>query len=204
MNAAGAAVQSPATGRPAGRLQTILVLAVTAAVIAMAAVALGGGGFGQNDGVTQVTLTGDVADAAPVVGAIPPGFTAQTFDGQQVSLSDYVGKPLWLTFGASWCPDCRSEVPDVEAAYQQYRAQGLNVLGVFISESTTDVASYASKAGLTFPIAVDQNTVIASRYRTMGIPTHFFIGADGKIKDVKLGALDPATIDGEIQAILGK
>lgn len=202
MNAANAAVG--ATGRPAGRLQTVIVLAVTAVVIGAAAVIMGGGAFGQSDGLSTVTLTSTVADAAPVVGATPPGFSATTYDGKTVSLADYQGKPLWLTFGASWCPDCRAEAPDVETAYQKYQPQGLNILAVFISESSTDIASYAQRAGLTFPIVVDQQTVIAGKYRTMGIPTHFFIGADGKIKDVKLGALDPATIDSEIQSILGK
>jgi peroxiredoxin len=204
MNAAEAAAQAPAAGRVAGRLQTIVVLAVTAAVIGIGALLMGAGGFGQNGDVSQVTLSGDVADTAPVVGAVPPRFSATTYDGKALDLADYAGKPLWLTFGASWCPDCRSEAPDVEAAYQKYQAQGLNVVAVFISESPTDIGSYAGKVGLTFPIAVDQQTKIASKYRTMGIPTHFFIGADGKIKDVKLGALDPATMDSEIQAILGK
>ncbi len=204
MNAAEAAVRAPARGRVAGRLQTILVLAITAAVIGIAALVMGGGGFGQGSGVTQVDLTGDVAGTAPTVGAIPPGFTAMTYDGKTVRLADYAGKPLWLTFGASWCPDCRAEAPDVQAAYQKYQAQGLNILGVFISESSSDISSYAGRVGMTFPIVVDQNTVIASKYRTMGIPTHFFIGADGKIKDVRIGALDPATMDSEIQTILGK
>jgi cytochrome c biogenesis protein CcmG/thiol:disulfide interchange protein DsbE len=202
MNAAEAAAQAPATGRVAGRLQTILVLAITAVVIAAAAFLLGG--QGKSAGVTEVTLTQNVAGAAPVAGAIPPGFSAVTYDGKTVRLADYAGKPVWLTFGASWCPDCRAEAPDVEAAYQKYQAKGLNVLGVFISESASDIKTYADRVGMTFPIAVDQNTVIASQYRTMGIPTHFFIGADGKIKDVKIGALDPATMDSEIQAILGQ
>lgn len=203
MNAADAAIAVPVAGRVAGRLQTILVLAVTAVLIGAAAVALGSGGFGPGGGVTQVNLTADVAGVAPVVGAIPPGFTARTYDGRTVSLADYAGKPLWLTFGASWCPDCRAEAPDVEAAYQKYQGQGLGILGVFISEPASDVADYAGRVGFTFPIAVDENTVIASRYRTMGIPTHLFIGADGRIKDIKVGALDPATMDREIQAILG-
>jgi peroxiredoxin len=201
MNAAEAAAQAPATGRVAGRLQTIVVLAVTALVIAGAAFFLGG--QGKTDGVTQVNLQGPLG-AAPVAGSVPPGFSAVTYDGKTVNLQDYAGKPLWLTFGASWCPDCRAEAPDVQAAYQKYQAQGLNILGVFISESPTDIASYAGHVGMTFPIVVDQNTVIASKYRTMGIPTHFFIGADGKIKDVRIGALDPATMESEIQAILGK
>lgn len=202
MNAAEAAVQAPASGRVAGRLQTILVLAITAGVIAAAAFLLGG--QGKSDGVTSVNLTANVAGSAPVAGAIPPGFSAVTYDGKKVNLADYAGKPLWLTFGASWCPDCRAEAPDVQAAYQKYQAQGLNILGVFISESSSDIKTYADRVGMTFPIVVDENTVIASQYRTMGIPTHFFIGADGKIKDVKIGALDPATMDSEIQAILGK
>jgi cytochrome c biogenesis protein CcmG, thiol:disulfide interchange protein DsbE len=203
MSAANAAAPTPATGRVAGRLQTIIVLAVTVILVGAAAVLMGGN-FGQSEGVTQVTLTADVAGAAPVTGAIPPGFTAQTFDGKTVSLADYAGKPVWLTFGASWCPDCRAEAPDLEAAYTKYQGQGLNILAIFISESPADIKTYADRVGMTFPIAVDTNTVIASQYRTMGIPTHFFIGADGKIKDVKIGALDPATMDSEIQSILGK
>jgi cytochrome c biogenesis protein CcmG/thiol:disulfide interchange protein DsbE len=199
MNAADIAARSP--GRGAGRLQTIVVIAVTAVVIAAAAYLLGGGA-GSNGGITDVKLTGNVSAAAPVVGGLPPGFTATTFDGKKVSLSDYAGKPLWLTFGASWCPDCRSEAPDVQAMYQKYQAQGLNVLAVFINEGQSDVSTYATRAGLTFPIVVDESTSIASLYRTLGIPTHFFIGADGKIKDVKIGALHPDDMASEIAAIL--
>jgi cytochrome c biogenesis protein CcmG, thiol:disulfide interchange protein DsbE len=197
-----AEVVTRSSGRAAGRLQTVLVLALTAAIIGIVAVVMGGGGFGQSDGVSDVNLSGAVAAAAPVVGGLPPDFTATTYDGKQVSLSDYAGKPVWLTFGASWCPDCRSEAPDVQAAYDKYRAQGLNVLGVFISESKDDIATYATRAGLTFPITVDQQTQIASLYRTLGIPTHFFIGADGRIKDIRIGALHPDEMDREIAAIL--
>lgn len=200
---ADAVAQTPGTGRVAGRLQTVVVLVVAVVVIGLAAFLLGGANP-SSDGLTQVNLTANVAGSALTVGAVPPAFTAQTYDGKKVSLADYAGKPLWLTFGASWCPDCRAEAPDVQAEYLKHQAQGLNILGVFISESASDVAGYAGRATLTFPIAVDQRTVIASTYRTLGIPTHFFIGADGKIKDVKIGALDVATMDREIQAILAK
>jgi peroxiredoxin len=199
MNAADIAHRSP--GRGAGRLQTIVVILVTAVII-LAAAYFVGGGTGANGGVTDVKLTGSVAAAAPVVGGLPPGFTATTSDGKTVSLSDYAGKPLWLTFGASWCPDCRSEAPDVQAMFQKYRAQGLNVLAVFINEGQSDISTYATRAGLTFPIVVDESTSIAGLYRTLGIPTHFFIGADGRIRDVKIGALHPDDMDREIAGIL--
>ena len=197
MSAAGVAARP--TGAGAGRLQTLVVIVVTAIVIGVAAFAMGGTG---TDGVTQVNLAGDVAGAAPAVGAVPPGFSGLTYDGTPVSLADYAGKPMWLTFGASWCPDCRSEVPDVEATYQKYKDQGLVVLGVFISETAADISGYAGRAGLTFPIVVDERTVIASTYRTMGIPTHFFIGADGKIREIRIGALHRDDMDRAVAALM--
>ena len=192
-----------ATARPAGagagRLQTIVVIAVTAVVIGAAAFLMLGP---DTSGVTSVDLSGSVAGAAPTVGSVPPAFSGVTADGAKVSLADYAGKPMWLTFGASWCPDCRSEVPDVEATYQAYKDRGLVVLGVFISEGASDISSYAQRAGLTFPIVVDERTAIASAYRTMGIPTHFFIGADGKIRELRIGALSRDDMDRAVAAIL--
>jgi cytochrome c biogenesis protein CcmG/thiol:disulfide interchange protein DsbE len=194
-----ASVTARPAGRVAGRLQTILVIAVTAVVIGAVAFLIGGP---ASDGVTTVDLSGDVSGAAPAVGQVPPPFTGITYDGTKISLSDYAGKPVWLTFGASWCPDCRSEAPDVEATYEKYKDQGLQVVGVFISESSSDIAGYAQRAGLTFPITVDQNTFIASAYRTLGIPTHFFIGPDGRIRAVRIGALHPDDMDALVTSIL--
>ena len=124
------------------------------------------------------------------------------FYGTPVSLADYAGKPVWLTFGASWCPDCRTEAPDLEAAYLAWKGKGLNVLGVFINEPAADVAAYAQRAGMTFPIAVDPNADIAAAYQTLGIPTHFFIGADGRIEQIRIGALSRDDMDRTVAALL--
>ena len=159
-------------------------------------------GQAPSDGVTKVDLGSGAAGAAPVVGSVPPNFTGLTYDGKTVSLADYAGKPVWLTFGASWCPDCRTESADVEATYEANKDKGLNVLGVFIQEPAADTGGYAQRAGLTFPIVVDQQAAIADAYRTMGIPTHFFIGADGKIREVRIGALSRDEMDRAVAAIL--
>ena len=196
MTAAGIATRPMARG--AGRLHTVAIIVVTAVVIGIVAYLVGGTG---DDGVTKVNLTG-AAGVAPAVGDLPPDFTAKTWDGKTVSLSDYAGKPLWLMFGASWCPDCRSEAADVEAAYVKYQPKGLALLAVFISEPATDIGGYAQRAGLTFPIAVDANTRIASSYQTLGIPTHFFIGADGRIREIRIGALQPSDMDAAVAALV--
>ncbi len=76
------------------------------------------------------------------------------------------------------------------------------VLGVFINEPAADVAGYAQRAGLSFPIAVDPNADVAAAYRSMGIPTHFFIGADGRIREVRIGALSKDDMARAVAAIL--
>ncbi|HEU0242727.1 MAG TPA: TlpA disulfide reductase family protein [Candidatus Limnocylindrales bacterium] len=196
MDAAGVASRVP--GRGAGRLQTILVIVV--GVIVVGTLAYVASGPAAADGVTTVDIA--VSGKAPAVGDIPPAFTATTYDGTQVSLADYAGKPVWLTFGASWCPDCRTEAPDLEATYLRYKDQGLNVLGVFIGESAADISAYAGRAGLTFPIAVDQADEVASAYQTLGIPTHFFIGADGRIEQIRIGALSKDDMDRAAAALV--
>jgi peroxiredoxin len=198
MNAANAATGP--TGRLAGRLQTIVVIAVVAVIVGV--LAWSASGAGMSDGVTKIELPAGAAANAPKVGAVPPDFSGVTADGTPISLSDYAGKPVWLTFGASWCPDCRVEAPDIEAAYQANKDKGLAVVGVFISESADDIAGYADRAGLSFPITVDQQEAIAAAYRTMGVPTHFFIGPDGKVREVRIGALSKDDMARSIAAIL--
>jgi cytochrome c biogenesis protein CcmG/thiol:disulfide interchange protein DsbE len=198
VTAAGIGTRSE--GRLAGRLQTIVVIAIVAVIVGV--LAWSASGAGMTDGVTRVELPADAALVAPAVGEIPPDFTALTYDGVTVSLSDYAGKPVWLTFGASWCPDCRTEAADVEATYEANREQGLVLLGVFINEPASDVAGYAQRAGLTFPIAVDPNADVAAAYRSMGIPMHFFIGADGRIREVRIGALSKDDMARAVAAIL--
>jgi len=184
----------------AGRLQTIGSIVITAVVLGVLVYAASG--QAPSDGVTEIDLGSGAAAVAPVVGAVPPNFTGLTYDGKTVSLADYAGKPVWLTFGASWCPDCRTESADVEATYEANNDKGLNVLAVFIQEPAADVSGYAQRAGLTFPIAVDEQAAIADAYRTMGIPTHFFIGPDGKIREIRIGALSRDEMDRAVAAIM--
>ncbi len=198
MSAAGTTARS--SGRTAGRLQTIGIGVI--AVVVIGVLVYAASGQGPSDGVTQIDLGEGAAAAAPVVGAVPPDFTGVTYDGTTVSLSDYAGKPVWLTFGASWCPDCRTESADLEATYRANKDQGLVVLGVFINETAEDVSGYAGRAALTFPIVVDPNADIAAAYRSMGIPTHFFIGPDGKVREVRIGALPRDEMDRAVAALM--
>jgi peroxiredoxin len=199
------ALRMPAAATRGGRLgserlRTIVVLVVVGIVLAGAAVVVEQPW--ANDGYTDVTLTGDVSGAAPAAGIVAPDFRTTTIDGTSVSLAEYRGRPVWLTFGASWCADCRGEAPDLQATYEKYAAQGLVVLSVSIDEDAQAVRDYASRVGLTYTQVADPSTTIASRYHILGIPTHYFISPDGVIKEVRLGGLPPAEMERLVGTIL--
>ncbi|MHB8891615.1 MAG: TlpA family protein disulfide reductase [Candidatus Limnocylindrales bacterium] len=187
------------THNAAGRTQTIVVLAVAVAVIA-GLTWLVTGGF--DDGFTAVEVAPNGAVEAPAVGKAPTPFSGVTYDGKPASLADYAGKPLWLTFGGSWCRDCRVEMPELVETYNRYSGEGLVVLGVFINEPAADTGAYAQRVGIPFPIVSDASGKIASAYRLMGVPTHVFIGRDGLIKEIRIGALAKDEMEAAVQSIL--
>ena len=177
---------------------TLLVLLVTTALI------LVGAWFvreATRPEVSEVTTTAQASGPAPAVGQPAPDLTARTIDGRTVRLSDYRGKPVWLLFGASWCASCRAEVADVQAVYEQERAEGAEVLAVYLGEDAMTVRDYTKGTGLTYPHIPDPDTSLSSRYRVMGIPAHYFVAPDGTIAAIRVGALDRATMSENLQAL---
>jgi len=191
-----AAVSRPARSG-AGRLRTILVLAVVAILLVAAAWYVD-----QPSGAANVRPGAAPAGAPPRVGDAPPDFSGTAIDGTAVSMAALKGQPTWLTFGASWCPDCRAEATDLQATYAKYQPKGLAMLGVFIDEPETAAAEYAKRVGFTFPLLSDPQGKIADLYRTYGIPIHFFIGRDGRIQDVRIGRLTPDEMERLVQQVV--
>jgi peroxiredoxin len=177
-------------------------MGVTAAII-VAVVYLVNRPAASGSGLTAVVLSGVASGPAPIVGKPAPDFTATTVDGAEVTLSELKGQPVWLTFGASWCQPCRAENPDIQAAYEKHRAKGLVVLAIFITEDAPTVRDYATRVGLTYQKVADPNTRIASAYRIVGIPSHFFIDSTGVLRVLKIGTLNPPAMDAALGEIGG-
>jgi cytochrome c biogenesis protein CcmG, thiol:disulfide interchange protein DsbE len=172
------------------RLGTLIVLAVTAAIV------MGGAYLIERPtataaGLQAIALSGPTDGAPPKIGSLAQDFTATTVDGKKVSLSGLKGHPVWLTFGATWCAACVAEAPDVQAAYEKFKPKGAVVLAIFIREDSATVKDYADRVGLTYPKVADPDTRIASAYRVYGIPAHFFIDKSGILRSIMTGGLSP-------------
>lgn len=192
----------------AGVLAVILVLVLAGAYVAVAggfrlpgpsgpgAGTADAGGVAGGDGtLVDVAGTGDV----PEVGALAPDFTAVTLDGDEVTLSEFRGRPVWLTFGATWCASCRVEAPDIQAAYEE--SDDTVVLAVYLSEDADDVRPYVERLGMTFTHLPDPDERLASRFHVIGVPMHYFIDREGVVRALKFGVLSRPQMDAELAAI---
>jgi peroxiredoxin len=179
----------------AGRLRTVVVIAVTTVVVVAGVWLVNGGVDGKAvapsasaGGVSQVELAADQSGPAPKVGEPAPDLTAFDTKGQAVVLEELRGKPVWLVFGATWCTNCRAEMPDVAKAVQS-AGDDAHVVAIYVGEGVDKVTGYAERLGLEFPQVADSYTDIGSRYRVMGIPAHFFIDPEGIITAIDVGQL---------------
>jgi cytochrome c biogenesis protein CcmG, thiol:disulfide interchange protein DsbE len=161
--------------------------------------------FGQGGGVGSsqaIRLTAEASGSAPRVGELAPNFRVRDLEGNIVELSDLRGQPVWINFWASWCPPCRAENPDIQAVYEEHASAGLVILAISIAEDEGTVRDYVMRTGLTFTFALDQTTEIAARYRIVGIPTHFFIDADGILREWRIGSMSKKMMETRVQEVM--
>ena len=122
------------------------------------------------------------------VGKLAPLFSLSNLKGEEVSLKDLRGKYVLLNFWAAWCPPCRAEMPDLNKFHQNNKEEFI-VVGVNLADKTKVVIELVNQNGYDYPILLDHNKDIGSRYRVSAIPTSYVIDPQGKIKSIKRGLI---------------
>jgi peroxiredoxin len=134
---------------------------------------------------------------------LAPDFTLQSLDGKSMSLSDLRGKAVLLNFWATWCTPCKIEMPWFVELQNQYRAQGLQIVGVAMDDaSKEDIAKFAKDMGVNYPILIGKEAVGDQYGGVPALPETFFIGRDGKIVDKILGLKGKGDIEEDIKRAL--
>ena len=160
-------------------MRKILILALLAALL------LSGCAANSTPAITEPTAAPPAATEAAATEEpkfLMPDFTVYDLEGNEVHLSDFLGKPVVLNFWASWCGPCKSEMPDFNEKYQEL---GENVQFLMINltdgsyETLESAASFVESQGYTFPVFYDTASNAANTYGISSIPTTFFIDAKG-------------------------
>ncbi len=124
-------------------------------------------------------------------GEIAPDFTSTTPDGQSMSLSDFKGQVVLLSFWGSWCGPCRDLNKEMVPLYHKYKdvkikdAKGFTIFSVGMEKSKERWLKAIEKDGLIWPNHVSDlqrmNGAAGKKYGVWEIPTEYLIDEKGHI-----------------------
>lgn len=132
-----------------------------------------------------------------------PDFTVLDYEGNEVKLSDYKGKPIVLNFWATWCYYCKLEMPDFNEAHKKYPdVQFLMVNATDgVQETISSAKEYINKENYQFDIFFDTKQEAVNAYYVTGFPSTFFIDKDGNLVTRSSGMLNMETLEKGIKMI---
>lgn len=121
-----------------------------------------------------------------------PNLMFTTIDGQTMPIASLKGKMVVVNFWATYCPGCIEEMPDLVKIYQQYHAQGLEIIAVSIADDPLNqVENFVKKNALPFPVVHDSDASISLAFDQVSLtPTSFIIDQQGRIIGKTIGKLD--------------
>lgn len=145
----------------------------------------------RNSDLGQQVISYYEAKNLKVAGAPYKDITLKDPMGNNISLSDYVGKHkvVLIDFWASWCGPCIKEMPHVIEAYNQYKDKGFEIVGVSMDEDQARWLGAIDRLNMTWPQMSDLKgwkSAAAKLYGIDSIPYTLLIDQDGKIIDSNL------------------
>ena len=128
--------------------------------------------------------------------------------GDTISLSQFAGQPVVLNFWFPSCPPCVAEMPDFEEAYQKFKPDGVQFIGIQLLgfDTVEDGQKFVEKLGVNYLLGPDSQGEstgdIVRNYRIAGFPTTIFIDRDHNVVRRWTGALNLEKLEELIQEIM--
>ena len=116
-------------------------------------------------------------------------FSQETPEGESFNLSSLRGKYVLVDFWASWCKPCRAENPFVVKAYNKYKDENFEIVGVSLDASKESWVAAIEKDGLPWVHVSDLKywkNEVALQYGISSVPANVLIDPDGIIIDKNL------------------
>lgn len=150
------------------------------------------GGTGKPPaGESGATAPGSGQPAAPFS---LPDLKGDTFDSASLN-----GKPAVINFFATWCPPCRGEIPGFVEVYEKYKGQGFVLVGISLDTDTREkLPAFVEEQKISYPVLLGDPSTARAYGGVSAIPTTFFIGKDGAIRNVHVGFMDKAAFEAEV------
>ena len=114
-------------------------------------------------------------------------FALVDVNAREVRLADLRGNIVFLNFWTTWCPPCRTEMPDMEKLYQKFKDKQFAMVAVSLRETAEVVKRFTESHRLNFIAVLDPDGEMSRRFRIRSIPTTYILNTRGQIVGVALG-----------------
>ena len=145
--------------------------------------------------------------AGPVMRNMAADFKAYDDAGNAVTLREQRGKPVVVTFFASWCGPCKMEMPYFDEFYKTYGEQVTFMmvnLCAFGNDTKENGKKMVEEGGWTFPVYFDTDGDAALKYAIRSMPTTIFVDAQGELKGRHTGVIPRDALEKTIQGMLAQ
>ena len=140
-----------------------------------------------------------------LIGRQAPDLSLPMLEGPGVvRLSDLRGQVVVINFWASWCKECRIEHPNLLAAWERYRDQGVVLIGVDFNDRRSAALAFQRELGGDWPIVADPGGRTALAYGVYGVPETLFIDRGGVIRYKHVGPIGYELLTDQIQRFLAE
>ena len=126
-----------------------------------------------------------------MVGKPSPPLKFKALDGREVDLEQLKGKVVLLDFWATWCPPCLEEIPTVRSAYERYRKDGLEIVGISFDQDRQRLEDVVKRENISWPQYFDGAGRDAAPGKEFGIrhwPSMWLLDRNGVIRFISAGA----------------
>ena len=141
------------------------------------------------------------------IGSPAPAYRAVSLSGDSVSIEQQRGKVLLLNVWATWCHPCRTEIPELRAIHDKYKARGLELVGVSVDSDGADegIRDFMTEFKMSYAVWRDPDERVSSQFLIVGVPATFLIDREGILRWRKTGpiALGDTSLSVAIERALG-
>jgi peroxiredoxin len=131
-----------------------------------------------------VALTGVAFATEQLTGSEAPDFVLKSVSGENVRLSEYRGEVVMLSFWATWCGDCRSQLERLADMYTRYQDAGVELLAVSLDQSPKQAQEAATSLGVSYPVLHDAGGEVGRLYDVSKVPVMVLVDRGGVVREV--------------------
>jgi DsbE subfamily thiol:disulfide oxidoreductase len=169
--------ESPAGATPARRRHTARNGAIAVGIVMVALIVL------------LATRGTNQPLSSKIVNQAAPGFTGETIDGKQFSLTNHRGEWVLVNFFATWCGPCRIEHPELVKFAQEHAGDPVQVVSVAFSDQPDAIKEFFATQGGNWPVVASDTGRVALDYGVTGVPETYIIAPSGLV----IGRLEGVT-----------